>query len=349
MNVQIANPIYDTVFKYLMSDSRIARALLSAIIGEKIVELDFSATERVLRKDVDREDLDLTLEQLTVCRFDFRAKIKTDDGYKTVLIELQKARMESDIMRFRRYLGELYQDVENSYDDDKLKPRQIYCVYILNHCAGYKNRPVVRVGNFVTDVATEEQLDSDNEFVNGLNHLSWIVQVEYLKEKRRNELERLLSIFDQSCISGNRHILEIDESLYPEGHRRIIRKLREAFASKEVRENMKLEDDYFDELIRKEAFIAKQREVIVQKDRALAQNAKALAKKDEALAKNVKELAKKDEALAKKDEALAQKESELAEKNFRTALKMLEKGMSIEDVSEVTGLSARQIQQLQQT
>jgi len=41
----IANPIYDTVFKYMMSDSKVAKTFLSAIIGEKIVELDFAAKE----------------------------------------------------------------------------------------------------------------------------------------------------------------------------------------------------------------------------------------------------------------------------------------------------------------
>jgi len=38
--MQIANPIYDIVFKYMMSDNRVAKSLLSAIIGEKIVELE---------------------------------------------------------------------------------------------------------------------------------------------------------------------------------------------------------------------------------------------------------------------------------------------------------------------
>ena len=45
----IANPIYDTVFKYMMSDSRVAKTFLSAIIGEKIVELDFTSTEYTLK------------------------------------------------------------------------------------------------------------------------------------------------------------------------------------------------------------------------------------------------------------------------------------------------------------
>ena len=43
--VQIANPIYDVVFKYLMRDEKLARLLLSAIIGEEVISLDFRPTE----------------------------------------------------------------------------------------------------------------------------------------------------------------------------------------------------------------------------------------------------------------------------------------------------------------
>ena len=32
MKLYIANPIYDTVFKYLMEDERIARTILSALL-----------------------------------------------------------------------------------------------------------------------------------------------------------------------------------------------------------------------------------------------------------------------------------------------------------------------------
>jgi len=298
MKVQVANPIYDTVFKYIMSDSRIAKTMLSAIIGETIVELSFSATERVIKKGASKKNRNKTLEHLTVCRFDFRAKIETDDGgYKIVSIELQKARLDSDIMRFRRYLGEMYQDGENSYSKDRFKPQQIYCIYILNYCIGYPNIPILKVDNIVTDVVTGLDLHSNSAFVNGLHHLSWIVQVDFLKENRRNKLERLLSIFDQSYVSKNKHILEIDESEYPEEYHLIIRKLLEAFASKDVRENMKIEDEFFDELIRREALIAQQSEAIAQQSEALAQQSEALAQQSEAIAQ-------KDEALAQKDAAL---------------------------------------------
>ena len=43
--LQIANPIYDVVFKYLMDDNKVAKLLLSAIIGEEILTLEYRPTE----------------------------------------------------------------------------------------------------------------------------------------------------------------------------------------------------------------------------------------------------------------------------------------------------------------
>ncbi len=34
--LQIANPIYDVVFKYLMNDEKVAKLLLSALIGREV-------------------------------------------------------------------------------------------------------------------------------------------------------------------------------------------------------------------------------------------------------------------------------------------------------------------------
>ena len=39
--MEIANPIYDVVFKYLMEDNRAARIFLSAVTGRDIVSLEF--------------------------------------------------------------------------------------------------------------------------------------------------------------------------------------------------------------------------------------------------------------------------------------------------------------------
>ena len=102
--MQIANPIYDVVFKYLMEDKKIAKIILSSIIEEEITDLDFLPKEQTLILE-DRS--------FTVQKMDFSAKIKTKDGEKQVIIEIQKAKFATDIIRFRRYLGEQYSRKEN--------------------------------------------------------------------------------------------------------------------------------------------------------------------------------------------------------------------------------------------
>lgn len=281
----IANPIYDTVFKYMMSDTKVAKIFLSAIIEEKIVELDFASTERSLKPGAKRSDINRELEELVVCRFDFAAKIKTGSGeYKTVTIELQKAKFATDIMRFRRYLGVLYQDADNTSDKQRLKARQIYCIYLLNYDIGLSNSPVIKVDHIVSDQATGEELSNKNEFIQSLNHKSWIVQIRQLKENRRNDLENLLSIFDQDNITKDNHILNVNSENFSEEHKHIVRKLQEAYASSQIRDEMIMEDDYFKELEVKDDIIEEQKKKLVK-------NAKTIAEKDKTIAEKDKEIA----------------------------------------------------------
>ena len=112
----------------------------------------------------------------------------------------------------------------------------------------------------VNDLTASEELDKKNEFIESLNHKSCIVQVRQLKEKHRNELENLLSIFDQDNITEDKRILNIDDSQFSEEYLHIIRKLREACESKKVKEEMQMEDDYISELLMKD-------EIIVEKDK----------------------------------------------------------------------------------
>jgi hypothetical protein len=276
----------------MMSDSKVAKTFLSAIIGERIVELDFTSTEYTLKKGVEKSRIDRTLEQIVVCRFDFAAKIEIENGdCKTVIIELQKAKFATDIMRFRRYLGTMYQSAENTSDRHRVKARQIYCIYLLNYEIDLSDSPIIKVDYVVSDLTTGEKLDKKNEFIESLNHKSWIVQVKQLKERRRNELENLLSIFDQDNITDDKHILNVDESQFPEEYRHIIRKLREACESKQVREKMQMEDDYINELLMKDEIIAENEKTIAENEKTIAEKEKTIVEKDKSLAEKDKEIA----------------------------------------------------------
>ncbi len=49
--MEIANPIYDVIFKYLMEDNEIASLIISTITNEDIVELEFLPQERTVEID----------------------------------------------------------------------------------------------------------------------------------------------------------------------------------------------------------------------------------------------------------------------------------------------------------
>ena len=101
--MEVANPIYDVVFKYLMQDDRIARLLIGKITGLAVQSLSVSPQETAVHQTpgVSQEALPLTL-----LRMDFAARVRTaDGGQQQVLIEIQKAKAPTVVERFRRYLG----------------------------------------------------------------------------------------------------------------------------------------------------------------------------------------------------------------------------------------------------
>ena len=126
--MKIANPIYDVVMKYLLEDNKLARLLLGAIIGAKIEKLDFRPQEYVLNLDSKKIASNKKKRGdspfFTVYRLDFSARIRFSNGVQQiVVIELQKAKFATDIMRFRRYLGDNYSKLDISYDVFKFTNR----------------------------------------------------------------------------------------------------------------------------------------------------------------------------------------------------------------------------------
>jgi hypothetical protein len=96
----IANPIYDTVFKFLLEDLHVAKRIISIIIGEEIIELQVNPQEQFAKHN---------MYLRIMFRVNFTATIRTDNGSeKKVLIELQKSKNGFDVMRFRHYLGVNY-------------------------------------------------------------------------------------------------------------------------------------------------------------------------------------------------------------------------------------------------
>lgn len=270
--MQIANPIYDVVFKYLMDDSKIAKLVISTIIGEKILSLDFLPQESIV---------ELERRSLTVYRLDFSAKIQTVDGYKNVLIEIQKAKFATDIMRFRKYLGEQYQKKENVYQTmimgtEVKKAMPILSIYFLGHKLKHITVPIIKVQRQYYDVTTGEQIKEREEFIESLTHDSFIIQIPQLRPKYQTEVEQLLSVFDQKNATSDHHILNVKEADFPEKYRPIIRRLQRAIAEPKVRKTMEIEDEILEDLQDLEREIAKKDKELEAKDKTIKENRKTI-------------------------------------------------------------------------
>ena len=286
--MQIANPIYDVVFKYLMEDNKVAILFISAIIDEEIISLEFRPQEKVA---------ELENPSLTVYRLDFCAKIRKPDGTdKIVLVEIQKAKFATDIMRFRRYLGEQYADHNNitmSKGTDKAIP--IVSIYFLGHVLEHITVPFLKVQRKYYDAVTGNEIHEREEFVESLTHDSFVIQIPRLRRKYRKEVEVLLSVFDQNNIEKDHHILNVKEEDFPEKYRFVIRRLQRASSEPKVRQIMDIEDEILEELQGKERVIEKQREIIEEKDKTIGEKDKTIKETK----KNLKEQARLIEELKK--------------------------------------------------
>jgi hypothetical protein len=275
---RIANPIYDGAFKYLLDDNRIAKLFLSTIIGEEIEELTFRPTEH--RMDIEHRSV-------TVFRMDFSARIRLPGGgAMLVILEIQKAKFATDIMRFRKYLGSQYSSKENVYaDGGRQRAMPILSVYFLGHGLDHIHHPVIRVARQYLDGAGQALPGAREEFIESLTHDSVIIQIPHLKDRRQNDIECLLGIFDQSQKDPmDAHTLSIREEDYPKKFQPVIRRLIKAISEPRVRETMEVEDDYLEDLEDMERAVAKMEArlsaVIEQKEAALQQKEAALQQKE---------------------------------------------------------------------
>jgi len=266
---KIANPIYDVVFKYLMSDNKIAKLMLSTIIGKEVISLQFRDTEK-------QTDLDKSIKYH---RIDFSAEILDEKNEKqVVIIELQKIRLPADILRFRRYLGEQYMSKENTYlginekGDPEIKAIPMINIYFLGYELYKIDAPVLKINHETIDIATNQKIEEKTDFTECLTHDSFIIQIPYLKEKRRNDLEKLLAIFDQSYLEAtDQHILNLKDEEYPEKYKEIVRVLLKAISEPEIRRKMDLEDDLVEEIRNKDLAIKRRDDELAEKDEIIKQ------------------------------------------------------------------------------
>jgi hypothetical protein len=262
----IANPIYDVVFKYLLEDADIARDLLSTILGEEVINLEFKPQETSTESS----------EGIKILRLDFKAIIKKKDGtlFK-VLIELQKSKQVFDVMRFRRYLGDNYRKEDQVIEKDGLavfRPLPIITIYFLGFLLNNVPSGVIKVKRQYVDAVTEEILGVKDDFVELLTHDSYMIQVGRLPKESRGKLDRVLQIFSPMYQNkADKHLVDFQGDIYDPLVLRMVERLSRAIASDEYRDKMDVEDE-IDRIFERE--LGKKDMLIAQKDKLLNENVK---------------------------------------------------------------------------
>jgi len=279
--IQIANPIYDSVFKYMMQNRKVCMILLGALLNVEIIEVDLIHNELVRAN----------LKGFGILRLDFLAKIKKDDGsFEMVSIEVQKAEKDTEIVRFRRYLSRLY-DTE-AYETKTVKkknrkgedveeiietPIHIVAIYFLGHPLDDVTEPVVYYSPQAKNALGEPvEKAALNPFFRYLSHNSIVVQIPYLRKNARTKVEEFLEIFDQSNVMPNdAHYLMLDNiDNKPDGYNVVVRQLVSAVADREVKMAMAIEDEYASDIEDRtelEEIVEEQKEKLAEKDAQLSQ------------------------------------------------------------------------------
>jgi hypothetical protein len=184
----IANPIYDVVFKRMMENDKVAKFFIGTLLEQTIESVTVKPQEFTYTDE---------LAGLAVFRLDFIATIKTESGeLKKVLIEIQKAKNQIDLMRFRNYLGEQYKK-ENTIDGEKVI-LPITTIYILGFNLPEILTSCLKVERNYKDLIDKTKLETKSDFVEKLTHDSFIVQVDRITGSYKTRLDKLLSVFEQT-------------------------------------------------------------------------------------------------------------------------------------------------------
>lgn len=327
MKFSVANPIYDSVFKFLMEDERIAKTVLSALLKKEVVSVEMRRHEHP----------NITRDNISMFRIDFAARVMQDDGStRLVLIELQKTWLSTETLRFRRYLAAQYNAEENMLKESNSEagPYAIpmIAIYLLGHRIGDIDKAVVYVNHKALDYDGKEIENGENDpFINSLTHDSIIVQIPLLHGKINNKLDRVLSVFDQSQRDdSNQHIIRLDINNY-EGDSELmhlVHRLGLAAMNASVRQEMDDEDDFFS--------------AIESRDTQLMQMNKRLSETTSQLNETTSQL---NETTSQLNETTSQLNETTAQLKAVVEV-MLQNGMSVETIANTINKSADDVKDL---
>ncbi len=311
--MRIANPLYDHAFKYLMSNERLARKVLSVLLEKKVLAVELSQQEVVVDDEA---------RNFTMYRLDFKAQIEDEHGnVETVLIELQKSKLPTNLLRFRRYLSHSYAQSHKVEEDGKeiQKIYPIIAIYLLGYNLSDISEMAVIVDNQIKNFDSKEVLEVEDDFTKYLTHKCIVLQVRRLPEKRQSRIEKFMSLFNQAWIADQNYILDLKE--VPEEFKDLAEYLTRPLIDNNLRQKLEVEQEVEDLFARQEAELR-------------------LAKEESKRAKIREEEARlrEEEARLREEEAKC-REKEAKAKLHQVVCKLRKQGMPITEIASFVGLT----------
>jgi len=300
----IANPIYDTTFKLLLQNDKVAKFLVGTILNCKVLTLEPAIQEYV--------KIDEKTQKPSLFRKDFAATIEPEkEGKRRVIIEIQKAKVLGDVFRFKDYLGDEY----------KKSKLPIISIYILGFNLSV-NSPAFMSRPDCWDLMSNEKLDVNDAFVAQLTHSAYFVQTLRIKPSFNTRLEKLLSLFEQRNFIGDdettkRYPFKTDENEISE-IKEALGILQYVAADEKLRQELDLENTYLKSV----------EYIFGEKDRELEETKTKLEDANEEKTKLAKEKAK----LAEEKAKLAEEKAKLTEENTK---KDTENAKQAEEIAEL--------------
>ena len=332
MKYSVANPIYDSVFKFLMEDNRIAKTILSALLKKEVVSVEMRRHEHP----------NITRDNISMFRIDFAARVKENDGMiHLILIELQKTWVDTETLRFRRYLAAQYNAEENMQNEGESKGYAIplVAIYLLGHRIGDIDKAVVYVNRKAMDYDGKEIFNGEKDpFINSLTHDSIIVQIPLLHGRINNKLDKILSVFDQTRRDDeNQHIVYLDIDSYEDDSEmmRIVHRLGLATMSAEVRQKMNDEDEFFSAIEARDTQVMRLNKIVSEKIAQLHEKNAQISEKNAQISEKNAQISEKDAQISEKDAQISEKDAQIK----AMASVMLQNGLSVDAIASAINQS----------
>ena len=306
-----------------MENERAAKFFIGTFLEQDIESLEVKPQEYTYEGELDfsnPKDVQTFSERLKerytirVYRLDFVAVVRTKSGErKKILIEIQKAHDEVDILRFRNYLAEQYK--RQDAVDGQAVTLPITTIYILGTNLSNIPSPCVKVERQYLDMLNKEVIAAKSDFIEQLTHDSYVVQIRRISGRYRTRLEQVLSIFEQRHFLDDNQIIK-DFPFQPDmTEMRIITDiLHHAGTDPAAKKLLEAEQEAWRTI---EAVFApkekKYQQQINEQQQALAEKEQALQEQKQALQEQQRVNAEKEQALQEQQRVNAEKDRIIAE------------------------------------